>query len=86
MLKLTTKERNRANKMLYGILYSEVYRCCFPSLADKSQEELLKYTLMCWDIKKSCPENAYLILCRLVGQERTDKRIFKRGEQNENIY
>lgn len=37
MLKLTTGQRNRANKMLYAILYSEVY-CCFPSLHDKSRE------------------------------------------------
>ena len=76
MPKLTTSQRNRAIKMLHGVLICDVYRDCFPSLQGKSEEELLHFTLHAWRIDKPVSENAYNILCRLVGKEEVDKDIF----------
>ena len=76
MVKMNRRQQNRAIKMLYGVLRSDVYRCCFPSLQGKSEEELLHYALYSWRIDKPVAENAYNILCRLVGQEKVDSRIF----------
>ena len=81
MPKLTTSQRNRAIKMLHGVLISDVYRDCFPpsqynKLQGKSEEELLHFTLHAWRIDKPVSENAYNILCRLIGKDEVDKDIF----------
>ena len=77
MVKMNRRQQNRAIRMLHGVLRSDVYRCCFPSLRGKSEEELLYYTLDSWRGDKPVAENAYNILCRLVGQEKVDRQVFK---------
>ena len=75
-MKMNRRQQNRAIEMLHGVLISDIYRSCFPSLQGKSEEELLHFTLYSWRIDKPVAENAYNILCRLIGQERVDKDIF----------
>ena len=77
MVKMNRTQQNRAVKMLHSVLRSDVYRCCFPSLRGKSEEELLHFALYSWRIDKPVAENAYNILCRLVGQEKVDRQVFK---------
>ena len=76
MTKMNRGQQNRAIKMLYGVLGCPEYRDLFPSLQGKSEEELLHFTLNAWRIDKPFSQNAYNILCRLVGQEEVDKQIF----------
>lgn len=76
MVKMNRSQQNRVIKMLYSVLRSDVTRCCFPSLQGKSEEELLHFTLYSWRIDKPVAENAYDILCRLIGQKKVDKQIF----------
>ena len=77
MPKLTTSQRNKVNRMLYCVLGDDLYRSTwFPSLQGKSEEELLHFTLYAWRIDKPVSENAYNILCRLIGKDEVDKQIF----------
>lgn len=77
MVKLSRRQQKRAIKMLYCVLGDDVTRdCLYPSLQGKSEDELLHFAYHAWRIDKSFSENAYNILCRLVGQEEVDKQIF----------
>ena len=76
MTKMNRGQQNRAIKMLHGVLISDVYRDCFPSLQGKSEEELLHFTLHAWRIDYPVYKNAYNILCRLIGKEEADKYVF----------
>ncbi len=76
MVKMSRGQQKRAMEMLYGLLADELTRdCLYPSLQGKSEEELLHFALHAWRIDKPVYENAYNILCRLVGQEEVDKEI-----------
>lgn len=77
MTKMTRGQQSRAIDLLYSILINDLTRdCLFPSLQGKSEGELLHFALHAWKIDKPFSENAYNILCRLAGQEETDKYIF----------
>ncbi len=76
MTKMNRRQQNKVIEMLYCVLRNDLYRCCFTSLRGKSEEELLHFTLHAWRIDKPVAENAYDILCQLVGQERVDRKIF----------
>ncbi len=77
MTKMNRRQQNKVIEMLYCVLRNDLYRrCWFPSLQDKSEEELLHFALHAWRIDKPFYENAYNILCRLVGQKEVDKQIF----------
>lgn len=76
MTEMNRRQQNRAIKMLYSVLRSDVYRCCFPSLQGKSEAELLHFALYSWKSDEPVAQNAYNILCRLIGQEKVDRQIF----------
>ena len=77
MTKMNHGQQKRAIDLLYSILINDLTRdCLFPSLQGKSEEELLHFALHAWRIDKSFSENAYNILCRLVGQKEVDRYIF----------
>lgn len=77
MTKMNRRQQKKVTEMLYCVLRNDLYRSCwFPSLQDKSEEELLHFTLHAWRIDKPVYENAYNILCRLGVQEEVDKWIF----------
>ena len=77
MVKLNRRQQKKVTEMLYCVLGNDLYRSCwFPSLQGKSEEELLHFAYHAWRIDKSFSENAYNILCRLVGKDEVDKYIF----------
>ena len=77
MVKMSRRQQNEVIRMLYSVLGDDVCRrCLFPSLQDKSEEELLHFAYHAWRIDKPFYENAYNILCRLVRKEEVDKYIF----------
>ena len=77
MVKMNRRQQKRAIEMLYYVLGDDFTRdCLYPSLQGKSEEELLLFARRAWRLDKSFSENAYNILCRLIGQKEVDKEIF----------